>query len=346
MKTQDPTNPQPCPRPNKKPKTLADAKAETQKQNDARALRRARLETIHATLREQYQPEIENALVQNTIARQKRDAEEAKKKTQISLAAATAGPGFRGRGPPGPGQSWPPGPSSLGKRPAGDHGLSEHQRKLLHLNEVELEKTKCKEFARQLRKLLRGLESDAEYTDDEEGRKKPRTSTKPKPQPLDFGILVQVLYQELIVGRAGKKATGGGGKNAPVTRAAARRHPLPRRQERPGDRGGGTETQGKTMLHFYDSNGHQYEHIQLGPTDNDDGILRISPEKVVRVKCDDVHDTDLICSFTPETYEEKVAKIPSVLKILQKYNITMLEKSKPPLSATTRSEPNSSIGAA
>ena len=46
----------------------------------------------------------------------------------------------------------------------------------------------------------------------------------------------------------------------------------------------------------------------------------------MKVRCDDHHDTDLVFSFTPETYAEKVAEIPSVVKILQKNNIKMPEK--------------------
>ncbi len=281
-------NQNPGPPLKKKPKNSQEAEAMRKQESaerDARGRRTSELRDLELKKNEE---EIKAAEETNKILREARHAAEA-------VAAATAGERFRGRGPPGQ--------SSKGKEPAaapaGDDDLTQTQVELLDRTREEVNHRECKTFLRKMRELVGRdpNESEEEARDtgaeDDGEKKKRKTRSKPKPRQLEFGILVEELYNALIVKLRRNKSKGN-------------------KDEIP-----------KIILQFTGSDGLQYSDIKLGPTDNADCI---SPTNVVKVFCNDSEDNDMIFTWTRDTYAEEVARLPAdhtVVKILRSRNIVI-----------------------
>jgi hypothetical protein len=259
--------------------------AETQKNKNIVCVSTSKLRDLELL---KTQPEIKDAEEKNKILREARRAAEA-------VAAATAGEGFRGRGPPGQ--------SSKGKEPAaaaaGDDGLTQYLKELLDRTRDELKNPTCKKFLNCLRKLVgRDTdESEAEETDDEENRR-PKTRSKPKKKPLTMANLATSLYNFLV--------------------------PKPPKTSKKKSEANTVVKEKTFALTFTDKNNISYDHIKLEPTD-----IGILPEEVVKVTCSHVTDIDLIFNWTRDTYEQIVAGLlpqHTVVKLLQKNKIGIPKK--------------------
>ncbi len=198
------------------------------------------------------------------------------------------------------------GQSSQGQGPAaaaaGDDGVTPYQKELLYNMRKELKNSESEMFKKHLCQLLRQLveEEEAEETDDEETRQRKKGRRNVQPQPLTMANLVESLYKALILHE--------------------------RKRDKKKSKGNTGESISNKCLKFTDSDGFQYSHIKLGPTDNADCI---SPTDVVKVYCDYVENNDLIFTWTKDTYAKKVAELPkthTVVKILRRSHISIPKK--------------------
>ena len=347
-------NPQPCPPLPKRPKTQQEQEAKKQQDSAGRAARSAtrgqQVDIAHV----QNQQEINDARAKNKLLLEKRHAEAA-------AAVAAAGEGLQGQGRgPAPAAA---GQSSQGQGPAaaaaGDGDLPPEDQALLAQLRIYCKDPEKREVCDRARFILgsrkrnrgkqrakpresSGDESEAEassqWTEDEKILPvRSKRQRKAPPQPLTMHNLVMslnALGSCSVLNKLNKKKSVVSGTNSEAHKKKSEANGTNSKAQKKESEGG------PFRITFQNKDGRLFRklHLVSGKALWD----HILPQDVHSVSCFHADIKDLNIDFDVENYCTKVAKLLKdhhVVKVLQKNNIEIPKKSKPPLSATTRSDP-------